>query len=109
MILTDLRGWPATGAEAAAVAVLCLVTLVIVGEEPAKCPRYRTTVHRGNYSLCSVDMSALLLALGPRHDVLVPVQQPVTPVAVLVDAEISLVKSEGRIDMISYMISPQPP
>ena len=37
MILTDLRGWPATGAEAAAVAVLCLVTLVIVGEEPAKC------------------------------------------------------------------------
>ena len=54
-------------------------------------------------------MSALLLALGPRHDVLVPVQQPVAPVAVLVDAEISLVQSEGRIDMISYMISPQPP
>ena len=89
--------------------MLGMVTLVIVGEEPAKCPRYRTTVHRGNHSLCSVDISALLLALGPRHDVLVPVQQPVAPVAVLVDAEISLVQSEGRIDMISYMISPQPP
>ena len=40
-------------------------------------------------------MSALLLALGPRHDVLVPVQQPVVPVTVLINTEISLVQSEG--------------
>ena len=45
------------------------------------------------YSLCSVDIPALLLALVGRHDVLVPVQQPVVPVAVLVDADISLVQS----------------
>ena len=61
------------------------------------------------YSLCSVDIPALVLTLGPRHDVLVPVQQPVVPVAVLIDAESSLVQSEGRIDMTTYMISPQPP
>ena len=44
------------------------------------------------YSLCAVDIPALLLALGACHDVLVPVQQPVAPVAVLVDADISLVQ-----------------
>ena len=68
-------------------------------------------MHFWHYSLCSVDISALVLALGPRHDVLVPVQQPVVPVAVLVDADISLVQSEGVMIMnnTSYIISSQPP
>ena len=61
------------------------------------------------YSLRPVDIPALLLALVSRHDVLVPVQQPVVPVAVLVDADISLVQSEGIMNITSYMISPQPP
>ena len=46
-MLTDLRGRPGAGAEAGTEAVLGMVTLVIVREEPAKCPHYRTTVHRG--------------------------------------------------------------
>ena len=52
-------------------------------------------------------MSALVLALVSRHDVLVRVQQPVAPVAVLVDADISLVQSEGIMIMsnTSYTLS----
>ena len=58
-------------------------------------PLSPSAVHFWHYSLCSVDISALVLALGPRHDVLVPVQQPVVPVTVLINTEISLVQSEG--------------
>ena len=57
------------------------------------------------YSLCSVDIPALLLALVSRHDVLVPVQQPVVPVAVLVDADISLVQIGGIMNSASEVPS----
>ena len=47
-MLTDLRGGPGAGAEAGTEAVLGMVTLVIVREEPAHYLHCLTTVHRGN-------------------------------------------------------------
>ena len=64
------------------------------------------------YSLRSVDIPALVLALVGRHDVLVPVQQPVVPVTLLIDSDqtcpISITITMENLGK-SYFISSQPP
>ena len=75
---TAIRAGPGAGLEAAAEAVLALVPLVVVGEV-----------------LGPVDVPADVLTLGPRHDSLVPMQQPVVPVTLLVYLDIAAVYLSG--------------
>ena len=83
-----IRGWPGAGLETPAEPVLAVVTLVVVRKE-AESKAVSETVRSGQTSLCSVDIPADCLALRPCHDVLVPVQQPVVPVALLVYLDVA--------------------
>ena len=67
-----LTGGPGTSVETATEAVLSIVTLVVVGEV-----------------LGLVDVPADDLALRPGHDPLVPVEEPVVPVALLVYLDVT--------------------
>ena len=88
------RGRPGAGLETTAEAVLAVVTLVVVREE-TESKAVRETAWSSQTSLCSVDISADGLTLGPRHDVLVPVQQPVVPVALLVYLDVATAALSG--------------
>ena len=68
-MLTDLRGRPGAGAEAGTEAVLGMVTLVIVREEPAHYLYCLTTVHRGNRGTTHAPTSAFTIKtlVDTRH------------------------------------------